>query len=224
MNTGAVGAGSSRKPSAVGGVAWLAFLWLVCACVFLSGCRGTAAKKHESILPADFCLEEGDVVFRQGSGMAGRAVRMADGGSLYSHVGIVADSCGRMWVVHAVPGEPDFPGDPDRVKADVPERFFSTLYATMGAVARCPDKALARKAARKAWEIYRRGTLFDHDYDDRDTVRMYCTELVNFAYGQAGCPLADGKRRHIELPGLVCDCLFPSDLLQSSRLRVQCDF
>lgn len=199
-------------------------LCLACACALLFGSCGKATPGHGSILPDGFRLEEGDVVFRQGTGMAGRVVRMADGGSLYSHVGIVADSCGTKLVVHAVPGEPDFPGDADRVKADRPERFFSTLFAAKGAVARCPDKAVARQAARKAWEAYRRHTLFDHDYDDRDTVRMYCTELVNFAYTRAGCPLAGGKRRHVELPGLRCDCLFPSDLLQSARLRLLLSF
>lgn len=197
--------------------------WL-CICLMLCGSCGKGFRSHVSILPEGFRLEEGDVVFRQGTGMAGRAVLMADGGGMYSHVGIVADSCGTKVVVHAVPGEPDFPGDPDRVKADAPERFFSSQYAQIGAVARCADEAVACSAARKAWETYKRGTLFDHDYDDRDTTYMYCTELVNFSYAQVGYPLAGSGRRHIELPGLKCDCLFPSDLLQSARLQVILSF
>ena len=36
----------------------------------------------------------------------------ADRGGSYSHVGMVVDSCGVMMVVHAVPDEPDYEGDP----------------------------------------------------------------------------------------------------------------
>lgn len=172
-----------------------------------------------SILPATCRLEAGDVVFRQGLGAISRAVRVADAGGVYSHVGIVVDSSGVKLVVHAVPGEPDREGDPDRVKADVPSRFFRSDRARAGAVMRPRDGMAGAAAAREAWRLYRRGVLFDHAYDDRDTNRMYCTELVNFAYRRAGRPLVDSALHRVNLPGLECLCVFPSDLLGSSALR-----
>ena len=136
-----------------------------------------------SILPADCRLKAGDLVFRRGNGLASHAVLMVDKRGGYSHVGIVVDSCGTMMVVHAVPDEPDFEGDVDRVKMETPEKFFLSMNAKIGEVKRLKgDTATAIRAARHAMEIYRRGTLFDHNYDDTDTTRMYCCELIEHVY------------------------------------------
>ena len=85
----------------------------------LTACSDNTGREG-SILPADLQLQEGDVVFRRGGGFTSHAVLMADRGGIYSHVGIVADSAGQLMVVHAVPGEPDYEGDEDRVKMDCP--------------------------------------------------------------------------------------------------------
>lgn len=53
----------------------------------------------------------------------------------------------------------------------------------------------ARAAAAKAYEVFDRGTLFDHDYDDRDTTAMYCCELIDFCFRAAAYPLI-GNERH----------------------------
>ncbi len=151
-------------------------------------------KEQRSILPEGCELRAGDVVFRRGSGLTSRAVLAADRNGAYSHIGIVVDSCGVMMVVHAVPGEPDYEGDPDRVKMDTPQRFFSSMNARIGEVKRlCGDSATAARAARFAMEVYRRGTLFDHDYDDSDTTKMYCCELVDFVYRKPGGLSPDGR-------------------------------
>lgn len=175
---------------------------------------------HRVLLPAGIELKPGDVVLRRGNGMASRAVLMADGGGAYSHVGIVVDSAGVLMVAHAVPGEPDYEGDPDRVKMESPEKFYSSLNARIGEVRRLHDnRAAASEAARHALEVYRRGTLFDHDYDDSDTTKMYCCELITFAYGKAGIRLTDGKRHRFKLPGMkpIC-CILPSDICNSRML------
>ena len=130
-------------------------------------------------LPPSVELREGDVVFRRGGGMTSQAVLLADKNGYYSHCGIVIDSAGCKLIVHAVPGEPDYEGDPDRVKADRPATFFSSVYANAGEVCRADNDSTARRAARRAWEIYRRRVLFDHDYNSTDTTLLYCTELVH---------------------------------------------
>lgn len=187
------------------------------ALVLLTAC-GPDGPAH-SLLPAGFELHTGDVVFRRGGGLTSHAVLIADRKGQYSHVGIVVDSCGTKLVVHAVPGEPDFDGDPDRVKADRPEHFFSSVYAGLGEVCRPRDAEAAAQAASVAWRVYRRHTLFDHDYDDHDTTKMYCTELVAFAFRQAGIDLVEDRGGHyINLPFLQGECVFPSDVYQSDFL------
>lgn len=179
-------------------------------------CRQTA----RSILPEGLALREGDLVFRRGNGIMSHAVLAADSRGSYSHVGIVVDSGGVMMVVHAVPGEPDYPGDPDRVKMDTPERFFSSVNAASGVVKRLRGDTLpAVSAARNAVQAYRQGTLFDHDYDDTDTTRMYCCELVVHAYASAGVMLVGQRRHEFRLPGIgVIRCVLPSDICNSGRL------
>ena len=103
------------------------FVWMMVLCgVALVGCSQSAPAER-SILPPDVVLQTGDVVFRLGGGAMSHAVAYIDRDGAYSHVGIVVDSAGKKMIVHAVPGEPDFDGDPDRVKMDTPERFFSSI-------------------------------------------------------------------------------------------------
>ena len=192
--------------------------------VTTTGCSTKHHKAKEkkaptSLLPQDAELRPGDVVFRRGEGLTSQVVLVADREGEYSHTGIVVDSCGTLLIVHAVPGEPDFEGDPDRVKADLPAHFFSSQLASLGEVCRPADSAIAARAAQVAWNAYQRHTLFDHNYDDADTTRFYCTELVAFAFKQAGVDLTEGRGHHINLPTMQQDCLFPSDIYESDFLK-----
>lgn len=190
---------------------------LLSAVVLLPSCGSGGGS---SILPEGVELREGDIVLRRGNGITSRVVTAADRGGMYSHIGIVADSCGVMMVVHAVPGEPDYRGDPDRVKMETPEKFFSAVNADIGEVKRLRgNAAAAAAAARQAVMTYRRHTLFDHDYDDTDTVRMYCCELVMHAYAAAGVSLVDSSRHEFKLPGLkLIRCVLPSDICNNASL------
>ena len=151
--------------------------------------------------------------------MESHAVMLMDSEGEYSHVGIVVDTMGRKMIVHAVPGEPDFEGDVDRVKLDSVEKFFSSVYAVRGAVTRPADSLCARRAAQKAKELFRRGVLFDHDYDLSDTTKLYCTELVLFVFENAGQKLIHTKPSHVELPMLKADVYYPSDVYESEFLQ-----
>ncbi len=191
-----------------------------------AACNGESRQRGHGrcILPAGTELREGDVVLRMGGGATSHAVAAADRGGRYSHVGIVADSCGRPMIVHAVPGEPDFAGDIDRVKLDPPAKFFSSMMATCGAVRRQANRAVAHKAAVWALAAYRRGTAFDHDYDSADTSRLYCTELVARAYASAGLDIAGPPTHEVNLPGLHTRCWLPSDFGASRRLTTVTEF
>lgn len=197
---------------------------LLAVAVMLTGaCRKQPAL--QSILPQHTQLKAGDVVFRQGNGLTSRAVRAADADGRFSHIGIVADSAGVLQIIHAVPDEPDFPGDPDRVKMERPERFFRPHYASCGKVMRPRNEQAAKAAAQKAYEVYARGTMFDHDYNDRDTTQMYCCELIDHCFRAAHYPLIGNERHQYRLPGIDFDHLIlPSDFLRSPRLTNVADF
>ena len=202
-------------------------LTYTCALVILAAltaavsCNGGGSP--HCILPDGCAAEDGDIVLRRGTGLTSHAVAYADGGSDYSHCGIAVVRDGRVMVVHAVPDEPDFEGDVDRVKMEPIESFFSSLRASKGCILRCVDRRVAAGSARKALEIYRRGVLFDHDYDTADSTRLYCTELVVRAYNAAGCPIRGLRERHYNLPGINITCLLPTAIDADSRFgSVRC--
>lgn len=196
----------------------LILVGLVYYIIMLMGCVDKKTV-YTCILPHNVQLHEGDVVFRRGGGVESHIVMATDRKGDYSHVGIVVDSAGFPMVVHAVPGEPDFKGDPDRVKMDMPDHFFSSEFTSIGEVCRVADTAVARRAAQAALAVYNRHTLFDHDYDDKDTTRMYCTELIVYAYNRAGLSLVSDERHEVRLPILSADCIFPSDIRNSKYLE-----
>ena len=182
-------------------------------------CSDTDRIQSGSILPDDVELKAGDVVFRRGSGFTSQAVLIAEKGGSYSHTGIVVDSAGVLMIVHAVPGEPEFEDDEDRVKMEHPQAFFHPMRAQQGAVYRHVDSIAARQAAVRALQIYQRHPLFDHDYDDTDTTKLYCTELVVHAYSQTMSPLKDVHHQHLHLVGFEADCILPSDVLGCKDLK-----
>lgn len=195
---------------------------LILAAVLTTGCRD----RDGHTLYQGQKLRAGDVVLRCGSGMTSRAVRMADGRGCYSHVGIAVDSSGVMMIVHAVPDEHDGAGDVDRVKMDAPEVFFSSMRTSNGRIMRHADSIVARSAAEVAQRIYRKGVLFDHDYDTEDTTRMYCSELVEHAYREAaGLSITDSARHDVNLPVFTFrDVILPSDFTSSRHLCTICAF
>ena len=191
-------------------------LWLLAALV---SCQEPVSV---CIMPADVRLRAGDVVFRRGCGLMSQAVLRADSHGVYSHTGIVVDSCGTPMIVHSVPAEPDYKGDPDRVKMESPEQFFGSDRAVAGEVRRPSDPAAAERVAQTALQVYRKGTLFDHDYDYRDTTQMYCTELVLYAFSCAGHPLkVPPSPTPFSLSIIKSDSIYmPSDILKAEDLKL----
>ncbi len=113
-----------------------------------AGCKG---KEETGVLPADFpyeLLREGDLVFRRGTGLVSKVVIAADKGGSYSHIGIIVKEDSMWKVVHAVPGEPDYKGDPDRIKMEDLSQFFQKERAKAGVVVRpLVDFAIYRRQA-----------------------------------------------------------------------------
>lgn len=192
-------------------------LLIICFC-FLQNCSYSTLPKV-GIGIFDEMLREGDIIFRQGIGLTSHIVRAADGSGTYSHAGIVARGKNGWLVIHAVPDEPEYEGDEDRVKAEKVSDFFSPEKAACGAVMRVSvDSVIAAKASRHAWEIFARHTLFDHLYDLNDTTKMYCTELVWFVFHQEGILLVHTADNNNVLPLVGKACILPDDLANSPLL------
>lgn len=158
-------------------------------------------------------LKEGDIVFRCGLGVVSRTVLFLDKGGIYSHIGLVVRDKGGWYVIHAVPGEPDYKGDPDRVKMESLRNFFSPSRASAGAVVRLRCDSLdLRPTLAAARELYLRRTLFDHNYDMEDTTKMYCTEFITFVFKKSGLDLAPAVIKKVPIPGRDERCILPSDI------------
>ena len=192
------------------------YIILISIVCLTTGCR----EKHAYTLYKGQELKAGDIVLRCGSGMTSRAVQMADGGGCYSHVGIVVDSAGTVMIVHAVPHEHEDPKDEETVKMDTPEIFFSSMRTSNGRIMSYSDSTMARAAAQVAMGIYRKAIIFDHDYDINDTTRMYCSELVEYAYKKGtGISITENARHNVNLPVFTFkNVILPSDFTNSRHL------
>lgn len=199
-------------------------IYIICLLGVLSFFVGCMNEKEMKPFP-EVLLREGDLVFRKGSGLVSHAVLSADKNGMYSHIGIIVRDSDKWKVIHAVPGEPDYKGDPDRVKLENVQEFFGREKAVAGALMRLiADSLSAVEASEKAMEVYRRHTLFDHVYDWQDTTKMYCTELIWFVYKCSGIDLIGNRMTSIHLPGFSGVYIFPSDIAQSERLMLIYDF
>lgn len=194
----------------------LFFYFLLVLYLFSIFSCGCGKKELESILPDSVQLRAGDIVFRLGESLESNVVNIADRGGLYSHCGIVVDSAGLWMVVHAVPDEPEFPGDSERVKMDKVDLFFRQDRAWAGAVTRMDDSVAAAKAADAAKAVYERNTPFDNDYDDQDSTKFYCSELIWHAYKQAGYDIIGPDRHSYNVLFRRIDkCIVPSQVYNS---------
>lgn len=198
----------------------LFILWVSFVC---PSCHNLG-KTDSQTLPTEL-FSDGDLAFRRGTGFMSRIVVAADKNGTYSHVEILKKMQGEWHVIHAVPGEPEFKGDPDRVKIEPLTRFFSPERAVCGEIVRWgKDSLAAARAAQTALLMAQRGILFDHDYNLSDSSQMYCTELIEFAYRKEGIDLSEGRITHIDLPVVRGTYLLPSDLLLNKHLKTIYDF
>lgn len=195
------------------------YILLALAVLFATttGCGdGEKQTRKRIVRETELLLQEGDVVFRRGRGLASRAVLVADDHGIYSHTGIVVKDGPANWrIVHIVPGERGPDGRTDIIKTEGLEMFFAPDKALRGAVMRVPCPGIAKAAARDAKRLAAKELAFDHDYDLTDTTRMYCTELVYTVFMREGVDITQGRRTPLNLPGFSGDYILPSDIFRS---------
>jgi len=197
------------------GISFMYMMFATIAIAVATACRDIHPK---SILPDSASMKPGDIAFRTGVSIESNAVIAVDTGVIYSHVGIVVDSAGTMMIVHAVPNEHEFKGDFDRVKMDRPELFFRSDRAKSGRISRFENKITAEKAAKEAIKKYYSHTKFDYAYNDKDTTKLYCSELITFCYRKAGLNINTGHH-NVLAPGIETPVVLPTDLLRGNQFK-----
>lgn len=196
--------------------------WAVVLACALTQC--TQEIKREVDLPLD-SFQAGDIIFRRGESIASRVVIYNDPQGEYSHVGMIVESDSGLVAVHALPGtHPTQPGE-DLVRAESIEDFFAPENATYGKVMRLPlDSTQCATLSRMALEKVVQNTEFDHDYDNSDTTKLYCTELLQLLYSHIGIDLSEGRFKRISIPGVNADVIMPSDVHQNKLLTTVYSF
>lgn len=178
-------------------------------------------KQHATSPPViDYnLLQEGDLVFRRGPGLTSRFVLAADHDGVYSHIGILVLDDEGWKVIHAVPGETDKEHPEEKIKKETIDQFFDPKKSLSGAIFRLDTiEEIAVLAALKADELLKRELLFDHDYNDEDSSKMYCTELIHFVYKAAGIDITKGKRSTI--PAFYYPFILPHDIAENPLLKI----
>jgi hypothetical protein len=190
------------------------------ALLVLAGCSGCSSTSTTDFSALVTKLEEGDLLFRKGTGVVGHIVTSVDNRGDYSHVGIVVRNDCAWQVVHAVPHEPDFKGDIDRVKIESVERFLGRYpEASFGHYRVKIGSDSVAIAVANALRLSEQLVPFDHDYDLSDTSSLYCTEFVEYIYSLAGIELSEGRRTELFFPSLSGNYIMPSDLTESAYLE-----
>ena len=159
-------------------------------------------------------LRNGDLLFRNGIGYESRVVTGLSDGK-FSHIGIAYHD-GRQWnVIHAVPGENE-KGEPEYLKCEPIEDFYSRFRAKLGGSARvsCTD-SVANIVAERALQIVNSKVVFDNNYDIDDTTELYCTELVRLVYLAQHIDLCEDRWHRIPIINTKAHVIFPEDIWNS---------
>lgn len=125
------------------------------------------------------CLEQGDLVFIQGTSWRSRVVLLREKpGRSFSHVGVLVCDRGEWTVVHATPTSHG-----ERVECVIEEpleSFVSDEEAEIIGIFRLEglDPGSASMICREAKKAARARIPFDHDFDATNSEAQYCTELV----------------------------------------------
>jgi len=189
------------------------FLFLI----FIFALVYTACSSKRKNALETIAFQEGDLVFRKGVSVKSQVVLHADSSGIYSHTGIVVLKDSVFQVVHITPGERENGEQVDKIKIEAISDFWRKDKAKHGAVYRLKDNSSGKEAAQQALRLLQKGILFDHDYQLNDTTEMYCTELVWYAYLQAGKDISFGKRSELNMPIYSGVYIFPSDIYTNSE-------
>ncbi|MBN2069713.1 MAG: hypothetical protein JW739_08770 [Opitutales bacterium] len=157
-------------------------------------------------------LSPGDVIFVRGQTLRGMAVRMADSGFGYSHVGIVAPAEQGPCIIHAAPAA-------DALLEQPVEAFLADPKISAVAVYRFSDTGVAASAAELAEQFYREKLPFDDAFRKSTPQSLYCTELVWRAYLGSGINLCLDRFDEVATLFASEPVILPESLLHHSGMH-----
>jgi hypothetical protein len=204
----------------VGSVIALAFFAFI---FHQSATRPTAASETniDPVLLAGINSEikDGDIIFRKGRSLVSSIVMLNDKETDYSHVGICCKTDNEMFVIHAVPGEPDEQGN-EKIRCDKLSEFLTPDKASIFAFYRltCDTSGIAAASAANAMAYYRAGLPFDKALNFRNDDKLYCTELVWKAYLKSGVNITGNQFKKLNLNILTDSIILPGHIQNSVLL------
>lgn len=163
--------------------------------------------------------QDGDIIFRKGRSLISSIVMLNDKETEYSHVGICCKTDNEMFVIHAVPGEPDEQGN-EKIRCDKLSEFLTPDKASIFAFYRltCDTSGIAAASAANAMAYYRAGLPFDKALNFRNDDKLYCTELVWKAYLKSGVNITGNQFKKLNLNILTDSLILPGHIQNSALL------
>ncbi len=172
------------------------------------------------LLPLQLCaavapenLAVGDWVFRAGTGRESAMIRYLDGGE-YSHIGIVVAVAPEIRIIHATTD--DDPTHPNQVINSSFAEFSAPPLAGKIAAARPAFLNESERAQLAAAVARHLGEPFH--LTARDQSPRYCTTIIYDALITLR-PATAARWRHLDLPLLAGDYLFPQALAELPGLE-----
>ena len=192
-----------------------------CAAIFLAGSpafsgsptANTPLPARTAILLPNGLLQEGDWVFRHGTATDSRLIRELSR-SRFSHIGIVVQTQPEVWIAHATTD--DDPTHPNQVINSSFAEFSAPPLAGKIAAARPVFLNESERAQLAAAVTRHLGEPFH--LTARDQSPRYCTTIIYDAL-TALRPSVHARWRHIDLPLLAGDYLFPQALAELPGLE-----
>lgn len=166
-------------------------------------------------------IKNGDIVFRQGTGIFSYLFRNIGGEySAFSHVGIVYFENNKVFVIHTEANDLTGIGFAKTEELSV---FINACNASKHAFYRVQNLASYETATvlDSALKYVNDKIPFDTDFDLTNEDRLYCTELVYKAFKSIGCDLVRAPKKIQCISGLKAfEAITIGQLLASNKLKL----
>ena len=174
---------------------------------------------NKKIIYQESVFRNGDIIFQRGRNVASTFVVSVDSGSVYSHVGIICKSKNHIFVIHILPESNE--SKEGLVRREPLGDFLSPERTSGFALYRLSDNkgTIPSRAVDVATSFFKKRIHYDYDMDYKNHGKLYCTELVWWAYRMAHIDLIDGKYESVAFPFYKGKYILISTLLKSRLLE-----